>query len=344
MQTKPCKKVSAGLSGLLVLSVLLIQACEPEPVLQGVLSTRLEGPVFLGCEAVSPTQVDFSFSEPVNLSILRFAPPLEIKSVQEGETLSASVAEPLAEGERISADLIVEDAEGNTLSVIVPFRTRNDRMPKLRITEIRTEYSKPKVEFIEFQALSSGQLGALRLISSDRGFSAPLYEFPRAEVAEGEYIVVHLRTLDPAAVDECGRDRGESAGTEASPSARDFWVPGTEKKIRKTDGIALVDQDGRALDAVLLSESQNGAWIKPEVSKIAQLFFEKDYWKGQEEGSGGLLPSDSVSSAGTTTTRTVCRDETSGDSDTAAEWYISATGGATPGGPNKTGRYVPQGK
>jgi hypothetical protein len=265
---------------------------------------------------------------------------LEIESVQGGETLSASMAEPLAEGERISADLIVEDAEGNTLSVVVPFRTRNDRMPELRITEIRTEYSKPKVEFIEFQALSAGQLGALRLIGSEKGLGAPLFEFPRAEVAEGEYVVVHLRTLDPTAVNECGSDLGQSPGIEASSSARDFWVPGTEKKIRKTDAIALADQDGAALDAVLLSESPGGSWIKPEIAKTAQLFFDKAYWKGIEEGSEGLLPSDAASSAGTTTTRTICRDEAAQDSDSAAEWYISATGGATPGGPNKTGRYV----
>jgi len=241
------------------------------------------------------------------------------------------------------ADILVEDDKGNTLSVLSPFRGRNDRMPRLSITEIRTEYSKPKVEFVEFKTESAGQLGGLRLFVSGAGFEESLLEFPRVEVASGEYIVVHMRKLDEASIDELST-LDASVGVEALPEARDFWLEGNEKRIRKTDVIALADQDGAFLDAVLLSESALGDWKTEEMAAGANALEEAKAWNKSTglppSGSEALCPIDAFISAGGTTTRTLCRDESISDSNSASDWYVTATSCASPGAPNRTERYV----
>jgi hypothetical protein len=42
-----------------------------------------------------------------------------------------------------------------------------------------------------------------------------------------------------------------------------------------------------------------------------------------------------------TATRTLCRNEAAGDSNTAADWYICATSGASAGAKNSDKRYDP---
>jgi hypothetical protein len=257
--------------------------------------------------------------------------------------VQVSLKESLRGGERILADILVEDEKGNTLGVLIPFRSKNDRVPDLMITELRTEYSNPKAEFLELKTLSAGNLGAVRVCIAGAGMAEPVFEFPPTEVAAGEYLVLHLRTLDPASVNETGGDRGLSPGTEAFTDARDFWVPGAVKRLRKTDVVLLMDQDDKALDGVLLSENSDALWAKEDLSRAAEILGTQNAWLK----AGGVklknpLPQDAVLTTGTTATRTICRDETAGDTNTAADWYISATSQASPGKPNSDKRYEPK--
>jgi hypothetical protein len=336
MNKKHFSRVRIGLAAILAAAV----GCSSETVLEDLAGVHAEGPVFLGARAVSATRVEFSFNKEVAVQALRLDSGVAAETLEHGAVAAAILSQALPEGQRLIADLLVEDAQGNTLTVLTPFTARNDRMPRLRITEVRTEYSKPKVELVEFRTETAGQVGALRLVSSERGLEDPLFTFPPAELAAGEYVVLHLRTLDPASLDETGTDLSLSVGTEAGP-ARDFWRPGAEKLVRKTDALALLDQDGRALDAVLLSETADAAWTKDTLSRAATVFEEGLFWKKKTGETGPLLPADAADSRGTTATRTICRDEAVADSDTRADWYVTVTGGATPGAPNSTDRYVP---
>jgi hypothetical protein len=46
-----------------------------------------------------------------------------------------TLQDPPPGGERILADILVEDKDGNTLNVLVPFRSRNENFPSFIITE-----------------------------------------------------------------------------------------------------------------------------------------------------------------------------------------------------------------
>ena len=338
---KNCRFFYRWLAAALLIFVAC--SCSTEGNIQQIIKTSVEVPVFLDCRPVSATEIVFSFSAPVKVVALNFDPGLEVESIDEGREVKINFGRPLEAGRRITADILVEDSGRNSLNVIVPFRARNDRMPALVFNELRTEFSRPRVEFVEFLALEAGNLGAMKLFIAGHSVSKPVYEFPPAEVKVGEYIVLHLRTLDEASVDETGTNLGLSGGNEALDTARDFWFPGSSKLLHRTSALWLTDQDGRIIDAVLLCENPS-EWGKNNSAVAAELLGRSGAWLPREgDGENGWIPghADAVSTAGTTATRTINRDQSIPPARRAANWYISATSNATPGKENSTRRYVP---
>jgi len=324
--------------------VMLLAACSTEANLQQIIGTAAFAPVFEDCRPLSSTEMVFNFSTDVSVVSLNFEPALEVKSIYSGSEVRVNFAQPLAEGIRVTAYILVEDSRRNTLNVIVPFRTRNDRIPALVINELRTEFSRPRVEFVEMIAREAGNLGALRLFIASYSLTKPVYEFPPAEVAAGEYIVLHLRTLNEESVDETGSNLALSPGNEAQDTARDFWLPGNTKRLRRTDAVWLMDQDDRIIDAVLLSERADTRWANENMAQAAAFLARNNAWLGRDGTTGGegWIPSplDAVITSGTTATRTICRDESVPPRRQAGNWYITATSGASPGRPNDPRRHL----
>jgi hypothetical protein len=320
--------------------VLIYTACSSstESTIPQILGITAEAPVFLSCKAVSPREITFQFSIPVKVLSLNFDPAVEVEAITEGALVKIDLTQDLSPGIRVTADMVVEDTYKNILNVLVPFRARNDRFPSLIITELRTEYAKPKVEFVECKILKEGNLGALRLFIASNGIDMPVFELPPVEVKAGEYMVIHLRSLEEGMVNETGADLGASRGTEALPDVRDFWVPDSKKLLRKTDAIFFMDQDDTILDGVLLSESPDTWGTKTALAEAAALLADQQAWLSS--GEGPLGPKDAVASKATTATRTICRNEAVPDSNRAADWYITASSSATPGKPNNLKRYV----
>ncbi|MDR2480180.1 MAG: hypothetical protein LBD48_12835 [Treponema sp.] len=302
-----------------------------------ILGASSEAPVFLACKTVSETELEFQFSLPVKVVSLRFSPALAVDSIEDGNTVRVCLGESPGPGERITADLLAEDARGNTINALVPLRTRNSRIPALRINELRTEYSKPKVEFIELKMLSAGNLGALRVFIGGYNKNPLIYEFNAVEVAEGEYILLHLRTVEEGCRDEYGEKLDESGGTEAPADVRDFWIPGNKEVLHKTEAVYVLDQDDQVIDAVMLTETADPWWQKEALAEAAELLFKQGAWQSAEGKICG--PANAVISGKTSATQTICRDEVAaGDTNTAADWYIAAKSCATPGKPNNPKR------
>jgi hypothetical protein len=305
------------------------------------LGTSAQAPVFLGCKALSPTEIVFRFSTPVQAVSAYFDPPLDIASVENGSTVRVVLNRAAGDGEKITADLLVEDGQKNTLNVLVPFRTRNARLPAFLLTEVRTQYSNPKLEFTEIRTLTPGNLGALRLFAAIAGLDKPLFEFPPVEVGAGEYIVIHLRTLKEGSVNETGDDLNASQGDESIPGVREFWIPLSEERLRDTDAVFFMDQDDQVIDAVMFSETPGTSWAKEGLLQGAELLGRQGAWLA---GTPWAVPSpgDAVDSSAASPTRTICRDENAADTNSAADWYITVDRGATSGKQNNTNRYVPK--
>ncbi|MDR2049580.1 MAG: hypothetical protein LBP69_09020 [Treponema sp.] len=322
---------------LCALFLLFWAGCSTEAALQGVLGSSSQTPVFYGCKTDPDGSVSFSFSVPVTLKSVYFDPPLEYESRPDGETVTFYFDTDLPGGEKVVADLLVEDDQGNTLNVLVLFRTRNNQIPELLISEIRTENSnmstdKPRTEFVELHIRSAGNLGGLRLYAAGnnagKGLESPILEFSPVMVSSGEYVVIHTRTLPSQTEcrDETGNDLGYSGGYEATP-ARDLWIPGSAARLHNTDAVFITDQDGRILDGVLLCEKET-AW-KNDILLAAKQFAKEEAWDSSEAAAA-------VSTLKATPTRTVNRDTAKPDSNTAADWYVNESGSnESPGAPNK---------
>ncbi|MDR0442502.1 MAG: hypothetical protein LBH44_03750 [Treponema sp.] len=298
--------------------------------------------LFLDCKAASEDVIEFSFSKAVKVTSINFEPDLSIASVEDGSVVRVRLKERQEPGLKFTADLLAEDEQRNTINVLVSIRSRNNRMPQLVINEICTDWSNPKTEFIEFKTLSAGNLGAMRvfILGNTKATQQTIYEFLPAEVKKDEYITLHLRKVEPDCVDEYGENLSASGGKNSSPTARDIWFPGNVKLMHKeATAIYVMDQDDRVLAAVMLSNSQDGWWTKDYLAEAAEFLYSQGAWKSTD---GNICrPADAVRSTGTTNTRTICRDETVENTNTAADWYITATSSATPGGPNNPKRYVP---
>jgi hypothetical protein len=307
-----------------------------------MLGGSSQAPVFIKCKAVSDDEVEFEFSQPVKVTSLNFDPALEITSIEDGSTVKVKFDENPGPGTLITADLLAEDAKKNTINVLVPFRSRNNRMPSLVINEIRTENTKPKCEFIEFKTLTAGNLGGMRVFihGNTNAAKQTIHEFSPVEVKANEYMVLNLRTVEENCRDEYGENLAESGGTNSSPTARDFWIPGNSVLLHKAaTAIYVLDQDDNALAAVMISDSSESQWAKDYLAEAAEFLFLQDAWKSADGGISG--PADAARSTGTTNTRTICRDETLANTGTAADWYIAANSSATPGKENNTKRYTP---
>ena len=327
---------------VILLALVLTLACSTEGVIQQVLGFSTQPPVFIDCRPVSPTELVFRFSHPVTVSSLNFDLGYEAVVVEEGTEVRVAFSRVPEEGRRITADIIVEDSGRNTLNVIVPFRARNERMPKIVFNELRLDYSNPRIEFIEFYVLEGGNLGAMRLFIAHQSMEIPFYEFPPAEVKTGDYIVLHLRTRDDSAVDETGDNLALSGGDGARNDARDLWIPGNRKLLHTPNGIWLMDQDDNILDALLLSQTPASDVSNRTFMAAAEFLGKRNAWlpvSGEAEAGWVPTPSDAILSAGTTATRTLNRDESLPHAPRGSNWYVTVTSGQTPGTANNTRRY-----
>ena len=299
-----------------------------------ILGGSSQAVTFLSLRTVSADEVEFVFSRPVKVKSVSFIPEIPVASAEGGERVLVKFGQIPEGGKLITADLVAEDEKKNTINVLVTFRARNNRMPQLVINELCTEYANAaagkKSEFIEFKMLSAGNLGAMRvvIIGNSTASRETIYEFAPVEVKKDDYVVLHLRTFDPQSKDELGSSLSESGGINSSENARDFWVPGETKLIHKTSFVYVMDQDDKILAAVMLRENPGSPWPKEYFPEKADYLLLNGAWIGE-----------AVPSSGTTNTRTICRDETLENSKTNADWYITATSSATPGGANNPKRY-----
>ncbi|MDR0382564.1 MAG: hypothetical protein LBH50_01085 [Spirochaetaceae bacterium] len=327
----------------------VLASCADDAAINKVLGGYAEAPVFIGYKAASGTEIEFRFSVPVIVVDAYVDKDAEFEPFPDvyESTVSLRFLSDHSGGKSVTASFLVEDADGNSLSLLVPFKTRNDRLPELVINEVRLDYTKPRAEFIELRTKNAGNLGAMRLFAASTSVEDAIYEFPPVEVGKDEYITLHLRTLDPSKevdeLDENLKKSGASNENDASDDARDLWVPGSAKYMHTADVIYLLDQDDRIVDALAIARSSSDWNKNKNVPNAAKFAANQRAWL-DKNGEAVKAPdhADAADSLGTTPTRTLCRDETKEDSDTMADWYVCDTSGATPGGKNSVKRYVPK--
>jgi hypothetical protein len=334
---------------LYLAAILCAVSCADDTAINHVLGSGSETPVFISYKAVSGTEIVFEFSSPVKVISANLDSDDEFEPFpgKYDKAIELRFLVNNSGGRSITADLLVEDAYGNSLNVLVPFKTRNDNLPQLVINEIRLDYNKPSSEFIELHTLTAGNLGAMRLFAASTSIEEPIYEFPPVNVGADEYIILHLRTLETdTAIDELGDDLNLAKAaktTDTNDDSRDLWVAGSVKYLHDDDVIYLVDQDDNVLDGLAIADNSTNWDKNKNLPKAAEFMAKQGKWlnaNGEAVKTPGYA--DAVNSSNATPTRTLCRDETKPDGNTMQDWYVCANGSATPGGKNNEKHYIPK--
>ena len=375
--TKQCFFKFIGEIAVIIGAVTIISF----PVTAASCRINPEGVTIIGGDYSSPKLVDFivagtdslrlTFSDEISLGKLYVSPSsadeneflyskveqIDMETVDIGESRADNGIEyllRLPEQTECGMEYVLfaeaEDKKGNTLSFSTSFYGYNEKVPKLLLSEVRTEASKPKPEFIELYCLSDGNTGGMILEIFYNKASSFKYVLPAASVKAGEYIVLHLRSYDeqkPFCVNEADSDDSvfsASTAVDSCPDSRDFWYDDNVKLIGKTSVILLWERTkGRMLDALLIAESEKDGWLSAAAGDAAQSAVLADIW------IDGAAISDAVCSDKTTATRTVSRQniaeitEAAGSPDfvwpvpvSASDWMVVATSQATPGKPNSS--------
>jgi len=201
----------------------------------------------------------------------------------------------------------------------------------LMLNELRTEFagSGKRAEYIEFKTTAAGNLKGLSLHIMYDAVNPFVYAFPAVDVAEGEYITLHLQTFESVCIDELGENLSLSGGNESCPTARDLWVAGTSEVLHKTDIVYLQDEKGRIIDAIVMNEKPGVTWNNNQAhfAEIVDTLRKCGMWQSADAVN--------TSAIGTSYFISVSRDEEIENTHSANDWYITGIGGITPGKANQ---------
>lgn len=229
---------------------------------------------------------------------------------------------------------VVEDEKYNSLTFSSVLQGFNANIPKLKISELRSYYQKPKLEFVEFFAESDGNLAGM-VLEVFYKTEAVEFVFPPVEVKQGDFFVVHGRKMDETCINE-SNNLEEATYKDAVPEVLDFWLDSDAKVIGNSGVILLRERkNGDLCDALLYTEPDKTDWANNSVKEAAVLAVDSGVWVGSssvEDAAINKKPSG---------TRSLSRDfsiseATSLDAEVSSKdmWIFVNNGNATMGKEN----------
>ncbi len=328
----------------------LLNACVEDALKEAVVidAESLRPPLILGVWSVSSRVVEARFSkaawlDPASASV---HPDTAITAVEDGgPVVRLTLAEDGVPGRKYTLDAVVTDERGNTCSFLYEFYGFNGRVPGLVINEIITAPSTTVYTGAEIAVLSGGNMGGVTFFEGTKSYPDKKFVFPSFEVETGAFILLHFNAAGaPGEIDET-ENMTSASGKGASPTAYDFWAPGTGNLSADNDALSLYsDPEGRLLDGFLYTTrvyadgmKYNGFGTAAMLGKAVELARDG----GWKTAGAEPYPGDAFNPKGATSERSICRDSSSGDSGGKEDWHIVPAGERTPGGPNSDAVYVP---
>jgi hypothetical protein len=309
-------------------------SCTPAPSAIAYPAADLRPPGLLAAGPTSSSEVLLRFDEEVRPVAGSFAadPSASLAARAEAESLFVAFAEPQSAGTDYAMVGEAEDLRGNRTRFLLRFTGWNDRAPPLLLSEVlpckNSSKTKPHRDFIELLALGDGNLGGEEL-SWASTVKAESYRFPSAEVKKGDFIVLHLAPEGiPAERDETGAELSASGGVDATATGRDFWC-GSMPLSDSSGAIAVALRPGSPpTDGLFYSDDgKSGALGEGKLADLLASLVASGAW-----ALSGSSPAweDGVPWSGSSA-KSLCR---SGSGKGLGAWYVSVSGGQTPGAGN----------
>jgi len=311
-------------------------------------SESLRPPRLERISGVEPNVMDVHFDKAtwIEPSSLAVYPDLVIVSFVDGSpVVRITLEQPGQPGKRYTLEMSVRDERGNTCSFLHHFYGYNPRIPRVLINEVIVNTPSTTIyNLVELAVLSDGNMGGVTLFEGTKSFADKTFIFPSIEVRQGEFILVHFNTIE--AEGEINEDSGNiqaAFGKGASATAWDFWLPGTGNLTKDNDVLSLyTNPDGDLIDGLLYTSRRyepgaryNGFGTSLMLNKATELVSGGGWVTAKDEP----FPEDAFDPSKATSTRTICRDSRSTDTNKATDWHIVPTGKRSPGAVNSDEVY-----
>lgn len=335
---------TAGLVAIVMCSVFPFSCRISQEGIQ-VIGGDYASPVLENMTVINDSTLQMSFSESVTLSNVVVSPVIEGISNSDKHSRTENLSQALAaasgangklnvnidrseDGKRFTFHFeqntqvgkayevfgTVHDNIGNSLTFCAPFTGYNNRIPQLIMTEAQIKYTKAvlktgtawRSEFIEFLALTDGNLAGIEFVSASDGESK-VYCMPPVEVTRGQIFVVHLRTAGEGCIDESGAGENTTADFNAAfaefstAGIMDLWSDNTTARLNDTADVLIVRNsvDGSIMDALMYATDDLTEW-KPAVEEYAYLVEQAGIYDSEDI-------SNSCSSSGTSPKKSLQR-------------------------------------
>ena len=295
-------------------------------------------PVFNGITVTSETTVIARFDEPVTMApeAVTVEPDLAVTEVGAGEEVVITVATPLTAGRRYTLHTTARDERGNSTTFVARFWGYNPRPPGLVINEFTTQGSKKRPDAIELYVTRDGNLGGVTVYDGCADNYRDHVVLPAVEVTAGDYVVIHATAHGLGEDEHAAADQSDHE--LALPGVWDFWMQeGTG--LSGKNGVLTVHAapGGALLDGVLYSSrtSDSDDRYRGFGSKATMLRADRLAELGGWRFAGErIAPEDAISSAATTSTRSLNRGSSATDTDSPADWHTVPTRKASFGAVN----------
>ncbi len=228
------------------------------------------------------------------------------------QTATVTFSDSTITGKKYLYEGIAKDDFGNTLSFSIEFEGYNSNPAKVILSEIRNAYGTKKIdgvnihkiEFAELYVIKEGNLSGLEIASAADG-DAKKYSLPAIDVSKGEYITVHMRTIDSdtedgqGMTDELEDDLSLSTHLDHNENARDLWAENTKAVFADSDIVFIRNSfSGEIEDAVMFAKSSCTSW-KDDFTGIIEKIRESGVWQ-DGYGPQEVLCSDLITSSAVT--------------------------------------------
>lgn len=272
------------------------------------------------------SRISLSFDRPVTIVEMKLEEEsLEVTSA-ESKLFTIRLPHTIPYGREYRLRFTCRDRKSGNLSRIsVPIMGINTNQAKVLMTEISVKGTDTSPDRVELTVLEGGSTGSITITDGILGVCGFSFTLPDIRVSKGDVIVVHMSAPH----------KGESVIRIGN--RRIFNIDADRRlSFLSTSGAVLLyshtNGKGKLIDAMLYRKSDavsSDGWGNEKTRETAMSLAERGEWTGR-----GFI------SDGTTSTRVFARHYPYRDTNTASDWYLTATRGSTFGFANDNNEHI----
>ena len=313
---------------ILISILLLITACPADSYDYERIETPsiYTLPVLEELILIENSSISLSFDRPVTIIDMKLdEESLEVTSV-ESKLFRVRLPHPIPYGKEYRLRFTCRDGKSGNLSrVSVPIMGINKNQAKVLMTEISVKGTDTSPDRVELTVLEGGSTGSLTIADGILGVCGFTFTLPDIMVSRGDVIVVHMSAPH----------RGESVIRIGNRRIFNIDAPGKLSFLSTSGAVVLyshINGNGRIIDAMLYRKGDavsSDGWGNEKTRETAMSLSDRGEWIGR-----------GFESDGTTSTRVFARHFPYQDTNTADDWYLTATRGSTFGFTNDNNEHV----